>query len=132
MKKKSVIYKILITFSSITVIVLILIGMVLSTWINREYSIERSERISKYMDIIQGSTEEFLNENSETRYDDLKSVMNIIKISVDMDSIILDNQGYVYAVSDESLGHLMYKKIDISDSDLKILKSGQMLEKKFF
>ncbi|WP_195429596.1 HAMP domain-containing sensor histidine kinase [Clostridium sp. D46t1_190503_E9] len=132
MKKKSVIYKILITFSSITVIVLILIGMVLSTWINREYSIERSERISKYMDIIQGSTEEFLNENSETRYDDLKSVMNIIKISVDMDSIILDNQGYVYAVSDESLGHLMYKKIDISDSDLKILKSGQMLEKNFF
>lgn len=132
MKKKSVIYKILITFSSITAILLILIGMVLSAWINRDYSILRSERISKYMEIIQGSTEEFLNENSETGYEDLKSTMKIIKASVDMDSIILDNQGYVYAISDESFEDLMYNKIDMNDSDLKILKSGKMLEKSFF
>ena len=46
MKKKSVIYKILITFSFITATVLILIGMILSAWINRDYSILISERIS--------------------------------------------------------------------------------------
>ncbi|MBS6503220.1 MAG: HAMP domain-containing protein [Clostridium sp.] len=132
MKKKSVIYKILITFSSITAILLILIGMVLSAWINRDYSILRSERISKYMEIIQGSTEEFLNENSETGYEDLKSTMKIIKASVDMDSIILDNQGYVYAISDERFEDLMYNKIDMNDSDLKRLKSGKMIEKSFF
>lgn len=132
MKKKSVIYKILITFSSITAILLILIGMVLSAWINRDYSILRSERISKYMEIIQGSTEEFLNENSETGYEDLKSTMKIIKASVDMDSIILDNQGYVYAISDERFEDLMYSKIDMNDSDLKRLKSGKMIEKSFF
>ena len=132
MKKKSVIYKILITFSSITAILLILIGMVLSAWINRDYSILRSERISKYMEIIQGSTEEFLNENSETGYEDLKSTMKIIKASVDMDSIILDNQGYVYAISDERFEDLMYNKIDMNDSNLKRLKSGKMIEKSFF
>lgn len=132
MKKKSVIYKILITFSSITAILLILIGMVLSAWINRDYSILRSERISKYMEIIQGSTEEFLNENSETGYEDLKSTMKIIKASVDMDSIILDNQGYVYAISDERFEDLMYNKIDMNDSDLNRLKSGKMIEKSFF
>lgn len=132
MKKKSVIYKILITFSSITAILLILIGMVLSAWINRDYSILRSERISKYMEIIQDSTEEFLNENSETGYEDLKSTMKIIKASVDMDSIILDNQGYVYAISDERFEDLMYNKIDMNDSDLKRLKSGKMIEKSFF
>lgn len=132
MKKKSVIYKILITFSSITAILLILIGMVLSAWINRDYSILRSERISKYMEIIQGSTEEFLNENSETGYEDLKSTMKIIKASVDMDSIILDNQGYVYAISDERFEDLMYNKIDMNDSDLKRLKSGKIIEKNFF
>lgn len=132
MKKKSVIYKILITFSFITATVLILIGMILSAWINRDYSILISERISKYMEIIQGSTEEFLNENSGTGYEDLKNTMNIIKASVDMDSIILDNQGYVYAISDENFEYLMYNKIDINESDLKALKSGKMLEKKLF
>ena len=132
MKKKSVIYKILITFSSITAILLILIGMVLSAWINRDYSILRSERISKYMEIIQGSTEEFIKENSETGYEDLKSTMKKIKASVDMDSIILDNQGYVYAISDERFEDLMYNKIDMNDSDLKRLKSGKMIEKSFF
>ena len=132
MKKKSVIYKILITFSFITATVLILIGMILSAWINRDYSILISECISKYMEIIQGSTEEFLNENSGTGYEDLKNTMNIIKASVDMDSIILDNQGYVYAISDENFEYLMYNKIDINESDLKALKSGKMLEKSFF
>lgn len=131
MRKKSVIYKILITFSSITSTILILIGMILSAWINKEYSDQRVERINKYIEIIQGSTSEFLSENSKTGYDDLKSTMNIIKISVDMDSIILDNQGYVYAVSDNNLNYLMYNKIDISDSDLEILKSGKMLEESF-
>lgn len=128
MRKKGLIYKLLLTFSSITAAVMILVGMFLSTWINREYYKQELERTSKYIEIVEESTSEFLNKNNELGYEDLKNTMKIIKVSVDMDSIIVDKQGYVYAVSDERLDYLKYSKLDIKDSDMKLLKSGEMLQ----
>lgn len=131
MRKKSVIYKLLITFSSITSAVLILIGMFLTTMIYREYSNQEYERAGKFIEIIEEATTEFLNKNNEVGYENLKNAMKIIKVSVDMDSIILDSQGYVYAVSDDALSYLKYTKIDIPSSEMELLKSGNMLEKNF-
>lgn len=131
MRKKGLIYKLLLTFSSITAAVMILVGMFLSTWINREYSRQESERASKYIEIIEEATSEFLNKNNEVGYEDLKNTMKIIKVSVDMDSIIVDKQGYVYTVSDERLNYLKYSKLDIKDSDMELLKSGQTLQHNF-
>ena len=131
MKKKSVIYKLLITFSSITSAFLILIGMLFSTWINKEYHNDKNQRISKYIKIIEESTTEFLSKNNEIGFEDLKNTMKIIKVSVGMDSIIIDSQGYVYAVSDEDLSYLKYTKVDIPSSDMEMLKSGKIVEKEF-
>lgn len=131
MRKKSVIYKLLITFSSITSVVLILVGMFLTTMIYREYSNQEYERAGKFIEIIEEATTEFLNKNNEVGYENLKNAMKIIKASVDMDSIILDSQGYVYAVSDDALSYLKYTKIDIPSSEMELLKSGDMLEKDF-
>ncbi|MBS5939557.1 HAMP domain-containing histidine kinase [Clostridium sartagoforme] len=131
MRKKGLIYKLLLTFSSITAAVMILVGMFLSTWINREYSRQESERAAKYIEIVEEATSEFLNKNNELGYEDLKNTMKIIKVSVDMDSIIVDKQGYVYTVSDERLDYLKYSKLDIKDSDMELLKSGQTLQHNF-
>lgn len=131
MRKKGLIYKLLLTFSSITAAVMILVGMFLSTWINREYSRQESKRAAKYIEIIEEATSEFLNKNNEVGYEDLKNTMKIIKVSVDMDSIIVDKQGYVYTVSDERLNYLKYSKLDIKDSDMELLKSGQTLQHNF-
>lgn len=131
MRKKGLIYKLLLTFSSITAAVMILVGMFLSTLINREYSRQESERAARYIEIVEEATSEFLNKNNEVGYEDLKNTMKIIKVSVEMDSIIVDKQGYVYAVSDERLDYLKYSKLDIKDSDMKLLKSGEMLQDNF-
>lgn len=131
MRKTGLIYKLLLTFSSITAAVMILVGMFLSTWINREYYRQESERAARYIEIVEEATSEFLNKNNELGYEDLKNTMKIIKVSVDMDSIIVDKQGYVYSVSDERLDYLKYSKLDIKDSDMKLLKSGEMLQSDF-
>lgn len=131
MKKKSVIYKLLITFSSITSGVLILVGMILTTVIYREYSKQEYERADKFMEIIEEATTEFLNQNNEVGYEDLKNAMKIIKVSINMDSLVLDSQGYVYAVSDDNLSYLKYTKIDISSSDMDLLKSGDIIVRDF-
>ena len=61
MKKKSVIYKLLITFSSITTAVLILVGVFLSVLINKEYANEKYNLISNYIEIIEKATENLIN-----------------------------------------------------------------------
>ncbi|MCF0146959.1 MAG: HAMP domain-containing histidine kinase [Clostridium sp.] len=131
MKRKSVIYKLLITFSSITTIVLILVGISLSIIINKEYSNQKRELIGKYIEIIEESTTKFINNNDEAGYKDLTNTMKIVKLSVNMDSIIIDSQGYVYEVSDEELSYLKYTKLDIKDSDLAALKDDKSIENDF-
>lgn len=131
MKRKSVIYKLLITFSSITTVVLVLIGIFLSMIINRQYLSEKRELIENYIGIIEESTSKFINNNDEIGYKDLINTMKIIKLSVNMDSIVVDSQGYVYEVSDEKLLYLKYRKIDIEDSDLSLLKENKLIEKDF-
>ena len=131
MKRKSVIYKLLITFSSITTVILVLIGIFLSMIINRQYLSEKRELIENYIGIIEESTSKFINNNDEVGYKDLINTMKIIKLSVNMDSIVVDTQGYVYEVSDEKLLYLKYRKIDIKDSDLSLLKENKLIEKDF-
>ncbi|MGN0025740.1 MAG: ATP-binding protein [Clostridium sp.] len=131
MKRKSVIYKLLITFSSITTAILVLIGIFLSMIINRQYLSEKRELIENYIGIIEESTSKFINNNDEVGYKDLINTMKIIKLSVNMDSIVVDSQGYVYEVSDEKLLYLKYRKIDIKDSDLSLLKENKLIEKDF-
>ena len=131
MKRKSVIYKLLITFSSITTVILVLIGILLSMIINRQYLSEKRELIENYIGIIEESTSKFINNNDEVGYKDLINTMKIIKLSVNKDSIVVDSQGYVYEVSDEKLLYLKYRKIDIKDSDLSLLKENKLIEKDF-
>lgn len=131
MKKKSVIYKLLITFSSITTLILILVGIFLSMIINREYYNEERELIGSYIEIIEEATSKFINNNDESGYKDLINTMKIIKLSAKRDSIVLDSQGYVYEVSDDKLSYLKYTKIDMKDSDLSLLKESKVIEKGF-
>ena len=131
MRKKSVINRILITFSSLILIILIIIGGILSIWANREYSNRKLNLVNQYIDIIENSTQEYLNKNSQVAYDELKNAIKMIKISLGMDSIILDNQGYVYAVSSDNLNYLKYKKINIEEKDLEILEKGEILKSTF-
>ena len=77
MKKKSVIYKLLITFSSITTAVLVLVGVFLSVLINKEYANEKYNLISNYIEIIEKSTENFINNNMNCNQKFLKIKIHV-------------------------------------------------------
>lgn len=131
MEKKSVINKFLVTFYAITLVVLMIIGSVISAWLNFRDSNEKSELIEKYVEIIEDTTLVFLNENTNLSYEELRTTMKMMKISLNVDSIILDGQGYVYAVSDSEYNYLKYNKLDISNSDYASLKLGKLVKHEF-
>ena len=71
MKKKSVIYKLLITFSTITSIILILVGLLLSIWINKEFFNQKKELVNNYVELIEEATTKIINNSDEAGYKDL-------------------------------------------------------------
>lgn len=131
MEKKSVINRFLLTFYSITLIVLMIIGGVISAWFNISNINQRSELIEKYVEIIEDTTLSFINENSSLSYEELKTTMKMMKVSLDVDSIILDKQGYVYVVSDSKYNYLKYSKLDINNKNYENLEAGNLIKHEF-
>lgn len=131
MGKKSVINRFLVTFYAITLVVLMIIGSVISAWLNFSNTNERSELIEKYVEIIEDTTLVFLNENTTLSQEELEITMKMMKISLNVDSIILDRQGYVYVVSDSKYNYVKYSKLDISNKSYENLKIGHLIKHEF-
>ena len=132
MKRKSIIYKLLLSFSIIITTFFVAIGILITICINKEYEKQCEKKVNEYMSAIEEVTNNFLKVNDEITYKELKMTMKVVETSIDMNSIILDSQSYVYAVSNENLEYLNYSKLDISELDLEKLKSGEILSEKNF
>ncbi|MBU5454714.1 sensor histidine kinase [Caproiciproducens sp. MSJ-32] len=131
MKKKSVINRFLIAFSSITLIILMIIGAIISTWFSICYSNQKKELLNKHIELMESYIAEIFDENSDFAYNKLKNSMEVLSISLNMDTIILDRQAYVYAVSNDEFSYLKYNKLELEDIDLKELTSEEIVESEF-
>lgn len=130
MKNKSIKYKLLLAFSITMITFFIIIAILIITIINTQYKKEYEKKVIQYTNYIEEATNNFLKVNDEMSYEELKMTMELVKTSINMDSIILDSQSYVYAVSNESLDSLNYTKLDIAELDLEKIKAGEIISKK--
>lgn len=131
MRKKSIAYSLIVSFASVTGVVLILVGTILSIWFNRDYVNERKNILEKQVGLIEYASISYLNQNTETSYEDLQRVMRMIENETNMNSMVIDSQGYIYAVSDEDLSQYKYTKIRSSEECLEIIKKGKSSRFKF-
>lgn len=125
MNKNNIAYKLIISFTSATAVVLIFIALILSNCISNEYESGRFKLIKKQVSLIEKSTVAYLNQNSKTSYEDLKSVINMVNDTIDMDVFIVDSLGYIYLVSDEAYADKKYTKIEIREDRLNKIKNGE-------
>lgn len=131
MKKRSVINRFLIAFSSITLVILLLIGCIISAWFSISYSNQKKELLNKHLELIEPYIGEIFDDNSEFAYNKLKNSMEMLSISLNMDSMILDRQGYVYAVSNEEFNYLKYNKLELEGVNLGELTLEEIVESEF-
>lgn len=131
MRKKSIAYSLIISFASVTGAVLIFVGTVLSVWFNIDYVNERKNILEKQVGLIEYASISYLNQNTETSYEDLQRVMRMIENETNMNSMVIDSQGYIYAVSDEKLSEYKYTKIRRAEDCLEIIKGGKSSRFKF-
>lgn len=114
MKRKSIVKKLIVTFTAITGGVLILVGLIISFFI---YSISEKDRVSmieKQIEVVQQSIDSYLKQEDDA-YDELKRILKMASLATDMDAILVDKLGYVYLVSNDDYNNLKYTKIRILD-----------------
>ena len=113
MNKKSITYRLIVIFTSITGTFLILIGIIFSVWFNIYQVSERKNILEKQLDLIEDANIAYLNQNIETSYEQLQDSMSILEKTTNMTSILVDNQNYVYAVSNDNIKDYKYTKINM-------------------
>lgn len=114
MKKDSIVKKLIVTFTSITGGVLILVGLIISFWVNKAYNSMRIVTLEEQLNIVEKSVGTYLKQQGGS-YEELEKQLKLASLATYMDAIIIDRLGYVYMVSNPAENHLKYSKIEIPE-----------------
>ena len=112
-KKESINRRIIVTVISITSIVLISLGSIITVLFNKHYHNTRLSNLEKQMAIIENSINNYLNQQDGS-YRQLREIIKMACISTNTEAIITDRLGYVYLVNGEDYKDLMYSKIELN------------------
>lgn len=119
MRKRSIVRNLIITFTSITGGILTLLGLILTVWININYTEERINVIDKQIEVVEETVKGYLKQEND--YSEVEKMLTMISLSSNTDGIITDKSGYVYMVSNSKYNDMKYTKIEMSeDIQLKI------------
>ena len=110
MRQKSIIRKLIITFTSIAGGVLIFVGLIVSFWIYRSDIIEKNDILNKQLTVVGEIISDYLNQQ-EGSYEEIKNMVDMLCISNDMDAMVADKLGYIYIVSDSKYNKFKYTRV---------------------
>ena len=116
-RKESINQRIIVTFISVTSIVLIFLGSIITILFNKNYHSTKLSNLEKQMVIIENSINNYLNQQDGS-YSQLKEIIKMACISTNTEAIITDRLGYVYLVNGEDYQNLMYSKIKLNTESL--------------
>ena len=116
-RKESINQRIIVTFISVTSIVLIFLGSIMTILFNKNYHSTKLSNLEKQMGIIENSINNYLNQQDGS-YSQLKEIIKMACISTNTEAIITDRLGYVYLVNGEDYQDLMYSNIKLNTESL--------------
>lgn len=126
MRKKSLVPKLIATLSITIIITFVIMGGVLSYLLQVNYFEEKKAELDKGSEIIEQILCAYVNKNESEN--SLSVALNLISNSLETDILLVDNLGYVYAVSNLDLIELKFKKLE--NLDLEKLKANINFETK--
>lgn len=128
MKKSSLAYKLIITFTLILAIALVIVAGVLSIWFKGYYFDQKKDQLNKESTIIESAAISYLTLDKSSNLTTLKNVMDFVGKSVDAEILITDNLGYTYAVSSSEHESYKFSNLGIPKEDMDVLKQGKAIE----
>mgnify|MGYP001584299152 CR=1 FL=1 len=128
MKKNSLSYKLIITFTLILATALVVVAGVLSIWFKQYYFDQKKEQLNKESTIIESAAISYLTLDKSSNLTTLKNVMDFVSKTVDAEILITDNLGYTYAVSSSAHENYKFCSLGIPKEDMNVLKKGESIE----
>ena len=128
MKKNSLSYKLIITFTLILATALVVVAGVLSIWFKQYYFDQKKEQLNKESTIIESAAISYLTLDKSSNLTTLKNVMDFVSKTVDAEILITDNLGYTYAVSSTAHENYKFSSLGIPKEDMDALKKGKSIE----
>lgn len=129
MKRKGLVYKLIITFSAILALILITLALVLSLWFKNYFFKQKIQELDRQSKVISDSVLSYLNGKENSKENELKDCISFIGNSMNVDILIADNIGYVYEVSSDKFLENKYTNIGVSQKNMDKLKSGLAIER---
>ncbi|WP_317311918.1 HAMP domain-containing sensor histidine kinase [Clostridium thermobutyricum] len=127
MKKTSLVYKLIITFTLILAATAILVAGTLSIWFKSYYFNQKKEEFNSQSTIIENAAITYLTLDSSSNLSTLKNVMDFVSKSINADILIADQIGYTYAVSSVSHEDYKFSNLNIPEKEMNILKQGKSI-----
>ncbi|WP_024614187.1 HAMP domain-containing sensor histidine kinase [Clostridium sp. Ade.TY] len=128
MKKHSLAYRLIITFTLIVVIALVIVAGVLSLWIRQNYFDQKKDQLNRESNIIESAAISYLSLDKSSNLTTLNNVMNFVSKTIDAEILVTDNLGYTYAVSNSIYENYKFSNIGIPKEDMDVLKQGKSIE----
>ena len=127
MKKSSLFYRLITTFTTIIAIILVLFSIILTIKYKSEiYSIKKS-KMETTSDIIEEDFINSLKNKEKNAYDNLQKKLDFIKEAIDVDLLVTDNVGFIYASSKDIGIDIGMTKLSISDEYMVKLKRNEII-----
>lgn len=128
MKKDSLVYKLIISFSGILAIMLVLLALILSLCLRNYFIDEQKSEIYKHSKIIQSSAISYLESSDSVDLQTLRDSLSFVTIATGADIIVGDNNGFAYATSSQEYSNKEIFNLGITDEDVKVLREGRTIE----
>lgn len=128
MNKKSLVYKLIVTFTGTLAFITVLIAIVLSTWYRANFFKQKKEILDKQSVIISEMTISYVNVDKTSDLKKLNQVLSIVSSSIDADILITDNLGIAYAFSNDEIKDMQASSIGIPEGDMEKLRNGESVE----
>lgn len=128
MRKRSLVYRLTITFTAILTVIVVSIDIVLSCWFRGFFLSQKKETLDRQSKLIESAAISHINSERESSLEALKDTIDFVSDSIDADILITDNLGITYAVSNKEHEGIKLTSIDITDKDMKSLKKGETVQ----
>lgn len=130
MKSKSLICKLVIKTTSILAFILVIFSCILSLWFKNHMYNYKEDSVNSQSKAVASETISYLSLKQSSTYKSLKSIINIAADNLESKVLVADNIGYIYIVSDSSDEEILTTNMNLSEKQLDLLRSGEMVSYK--
>jgi len=128
MNKNSLLYKLISTITTIIALVLVASSIFQTFQFKNKFYEDKLKLIDKQSKVVSETVISSLYSPKITSGEKLQEVLDFVSDTSDMDILVTDNIGYVFATSTGDDENIKLSKIAISDENMNRLKKNEIIE----